>query len=340
MATTPAFLHHILSSFATPSSSASLAWLFSAALLFSCCCCCCCRSDVLSLQDYTCAKKGAELPEGFSLTKDDQLLMVPSTLSSEDDDDTTKQIIGPQIRALLLNSEKVDMLRFAVIIIERDDGDEQNEEVTHGHCGKFFIDHLLLPANVNCSFGNVVMELQNDHQQKECAEEGTICTSLPVHCHFPMGHVEHLTNARHFAIKIWSKVASADDHHPCRWKVIIDDVRALLNASAVEPHMSEKCWETWLSYFKSKLDLLKAKLDALTLAVIGSCLFAVVIIILVVVLLCCRQQRTYRYYMVERKEDKKLVVLGQPILIAVRFGDEWRTPNQRDGIENSTPIQS
>uniref|UniRef100_A0A914I5P0 Uncharacterized protein n=1 Tax=Globodera rostochiensis TaxID=31243 RepID=A0A914I5P0_GLORO len=94
-----------------------------AALLFNCYRCC--PADVLSLQDNACAKKGAGLPTGFSLPKDDQLLMEPWALGTDD----INQPIQSQIHALLSNvEESAEPLHFSIIIIERD------QKTKHGTC--------------------------------------------------------------------------------------------------------------------------------------------------------------------------------------------------------------
>uniref|UniRef100_A0A183C7M4 Protein-serine/threonine phosphatase n=1 Tax=Globodera pallida TaxID=36090 RepID=A0A183C7M4_GLOPA len=174
------FLPKTPPSFKVPSSSA----LLFIVTLFSLNVCCPGLADVLSLHCYACAKKGAELPKGFSLLKDDQLMMDPTALGSE----ATDRTIKPQIRALLMNAAEYDKLRFTVVIIRRNNGSAQKKRVSNGCCRKFIINHLLVPENGNCSFG-YEMEAKDELQQKECVEKDTNCTFLSINCSFPMGQV-------------------------------------------------------------------------------------------------------------------------------------------------------
>uniref|UniRef100_A0A914GTK4 Uncharacterized protein n=1 Tax=Globodera rostochiensis TaxID=31243 RepID=A0A914GTK4_GLORO len=254
-------------------------------------------ADVLSLQGYACAKAGAELPKGFSLLKGEQLMLDPTALGSEDTDRTIK----PQIRALLMNAEEYDKLRFAVVIIRRNNGSAQKARVSNRCCRKFIINHLIVPENGNCSFG-YEMEAKDELQQKECVEKAVNCTFLSVYCSFPMGQVENLTNVRHFSIKMWAPV----DGIPCKWKAIIEGVRVLVNVSADDPNIEEKCWEQTPTYFWSS--------GVFIFSLIAVVVVIAVAAVVVTFLLCRRQQHE------EKEEEKSVYMEEQPTSIAEQFG--------------------
>ncbi|KAI3418725.1 hypothetical protein GPALN_007831 [Globodera pallida] len=276
-------------SFKVPSSSSALLFIVT---LFSLNVCCPGLADVLSLHCYACAKKGAELPKGFSLLKDDQLMMDPTALGSE----ATDRTIKPQIRALLMNAAEYDKLRFTVVIIRRNNGSAQKKRVSNGCCRKFIINHLLVPENGNCSFG-YEMEVKDELQQKECVEKDANCTFLSINCSFPMGQ---------------------------------DNVRVLVNVSADDPNIEEKCWEQTSTHFWSS--------DVLLFSLIGVAVVIVVAAVVATFLLCRRQQHA-------QKEDEKSVYMEQqPTLNAEQFGvmsvsllsdgyedDEGKKPNPRIG---------
>uniref|UniRef100_A0A914GWQ8 Uncharacterized protein n=1 Tax=Globodera rostochiensis TaxID=31243 RepID=A0A914GWQ8_GLORO len=287
----------------------------------------CCRADAFSLQDKACAKKGAELPKGFSLPKDDQILMNPLALG-------INRTIQPQIRALLLQKGgELDRLHFAVVIIERDK-DGQHASATNGTCSQFFIDHLLLPENVNCVFGKET-KVKDEHQQKECSENGTKCTSLPVNCNFPMGRVDALSYVRHFTIKLWARVDALNDSH-CMWKAIIDGVRVLKSVSTGNSNELEKCWASnvWVCC------------EPLQLAVLFS-VCAVVLVVSVILMVAClcrkRKQPTGRH--TKKKEDKEEATEEDAVQlstsIAAQYGvevpDSVLSKTEDDDEEMQTP---
>uniref|UniRef100_A0A914I5U4 Uncharacterized protein n=1 Tax=Globodera rostochiensis TaxID=31243 RepID=A0A914I5U4_GLORO len=281
----------------SPKSPSSLVLI--AALLFNCCRCC--PADVLSLQDNACAKKGAGLPTGFSLPKDDQLLMEPWALGTDD----INQPIQSQIHALLSNvEESAEPLHFSIIIIERD------QKTAHGTCSQFFNAHLLLPNNVNCSFGSEA-EVKDDHQQNECADKGTKCMALPVNCSFPMGRTETLPNVRVFTIKMWARVDALSDSH-CSWKAIIDGVRVLLSTGDSND-LEQACWETTdpICCSSWQLNLL-------------FCLCPVVLVLTVVLMVAClyRGQRRTSNPPTTKTKDEEAATGSQPTSRAAQYGVE------------------
>ncbi|KAI3415633.1 hypothetical protein GPALN_005230 [Globodera pallida] len=165
---------------------------------------CHCKSEELTLQDYTCAKAGADgLPKGFSLTKDDQLKL---NLSESPD--------GKPLYGLLLNATGSEKLVISVIAV--------NQTL----CRKLFNNTVSLMTDVGrCDPDAAKMRGSKDHE--------------PLHfvCNFTMGKITGLRNVRYFIIT-WNKTDSKDAQ--CKWEATIDGIRVLLKTSS---DASKKCWE-------------------------------------------------------------------------------------------------
>ncbi|KAI3418784.1 hypothetical protein GPALN_007886 [Globodera pallida] len=164
---------------------------------------CHCESEEFTLQDFTCAKAGADgLPKGFSLTRDDQLKL-----------DLSESPDGKPLYGLLLNAMGSEQqLVISVVAVNKTS------------CRKSFNNSVSLMA-------------ESGQCYPDASKEGKDDQPLGFVCAFPMGQITGLPNARYFTIT-WNKTDSKDAQ--CKWNATIDGIRVLLKTSS---DASEKCWE-------------------------------------------------------------------------------------------------